>query len=73
MIGTRASRAALKYDAGIENGGAESVEPANGGGRVSGSLLGGNWKMEESGRLRWRADILQGACGGEQSGVELGR
>lgn len=45
-------------EAGIEKGGADSEEPASGGGRVSGSLLGGNWKMEVSGLERIMVDMV---------------
>ena len=38
---------------GIENGGAESVEPGIGGGRVCGSLLGGNVNREDDGQESW--------------------
>lgn len=37
-------------DGGIENGGADSVDPDDGGGRVCGSFLGGNWKRDNDGK-----------------------
>jgi len=52
-MGTRASRTALYHAGSIENGGAESVEPATGGGRVCGSLLGLSVNKEGSGREKW--------------------
>lgn len=38
---------------GIENGGAESVEPGIGGSRVCGSLLGGKVNREGEGQESW--------------------
>lgn len=51
VMGTRTSRAPLNQVEGIETGGARKEEPTGGGGRVEGSLFGGNLKREEGGKV----------------------
>jgi len=58
VIGTLKSRAALKMESGIENSGAERVEPDCGGERVRGSIFGGKTKREEEGAESWRSESM---------------
>jgi hypothetical protein len=70
VMGTLTSSASLNSELGIDTGGALRKDPAGGGGRVKGSLLGGNLKSEEDGMVRrtceeailygrWRADEIK--------------
>lgn len=52
VMGTLTSRTSLKRGVGIVTGGAMAEEPTGGGGRVEGSLFGGNLKREEEGSVR---------------------
>jgi hypothetical protein len=52
VIGTLTLRASPKRGVGIEIGGAYREDPKGGGGRVEGSLFGGNLKREEEGIVR---------------------
>jgi len=58
VIGTLKSRAALKMESGIENSGADKVDPAWGGVRVRGSTFGGKTKREEEGVVSWRSESM---------------
>jgi len=53
VTGTLISRALLYNSGDIPNGGADSVDPGVGGGRVCGSLLGGKVNREEDGGENW--------------------
>ena len=52
VIGTFTSRASLKRGVGIVMGGATREDPGSGGGRVEGSLFGGNLKREDEGSVK---------------------
>lgn len=64
VMGTFTSRASLKRGVGIVMGGATREDPGGGGGRVEGSLFGGNWKSEEEGSVRRTCEspILLAGC-----------
>jgi hypothetical protein len=50
VIGTLTSSTLVYQEEGIAKGGAESVDPGAGGGKASGSGLGGNLKRSAEGR-----------------------
>jgi hypothetical protein len=65
VMGTLTSRTSLKRGVGIVMGGAMVEDPAGGGGRVEGSLFGGNLKREEEGSVRKTSEssiLLVGYC-----------